>query len=225
MGFLVLAGLSWLATDQAGQTEREISEDWVVVDPEVPAEEEPGDLAEPRPVEEAALWPAAPDPATEEPGDEAGGALVLQPRRPRMPAELGWLQLLCTFYFLAVFSGVEFANQQDPEGLSIMPAAGETRYYRTGPVTGLELELMRRFQPDKKYWVVMLPDVSLRRVDLSHRPSVATQPVANVDYLPRPVLGAAKRQEGMASASRMGSGQEPCRVLDLYGRPPAATHL
>ena len=184
-------------------------EGWLLIEPPEEAEDLP-------PLDP--LWPV---PVPQDEGHSEG---------PRRPQWMGWVaglfHVLVSLYLLVWLGGIDGSDRAGAEpGVSRMPAAGESRYYRTGPATGYELELMRRYAAGRGQWIVMLPDTSLRRLDITHRATVTTTPSNGVDYLPRPVLGPQRRTELAAQAGRMATGAEASRELGLYGRVEPTTHL
>ena len=142
-----------------------------------------------------------------------------------MPWGLSLVHLALGIYLAVLFGGNEIWELEQTFQLVTMPAAGDKRYYRTGTKTGYQVELVKRHQKLKGAWVVLLPDATVRPLELSHRPSVASVPLAEVDYLPTPVLGPEKRAELLAKASRIAAGTEACAALARYGSPSTRMQL
>ena len=124
---------------------------------------------------------------------------------------LGWLEYIEEPYErLAV--GVDFIE------LSRMPSQWDRRYYRLNEHHGQEVQLLRR-GGSAGVWLVVRPDRSVATLEIGHRPSVSSQPLGTVNYLPMPVLSQEQRTALVALFNRAHAGEVDVPKLRRYGGP------
>ena len=131
-----------------------------------------------------------------------------------------WSSVLICSVELFFWKSADYSHGSpfSPEANVTMPDQWDKRYYRTSVTHGQELSVVRRGHAPKT-WAVLLPDGSLRSLDISHRPTSRVAPNfagPPLAWTSQPVLDAARQQEISDQADIMVANRS-LRPLPLMG--------
>ena len=128
-----------------------------------------------------------------------------------MVVGLSW-SVASLFYLCVVFGGIKwnYAGFQQAEQHLVVPndkmvAAWDRRYYRQTVNTGLEVVVLKRTRT-AVVWVVAMPDMSFKEIEIPHRPTVQSQADSSLFWVPMAVLSQQKKEDLMSRATAIVNG-------------------